>query len=115
MAILGRPSQADNQRAAAWRDWLLRQHPLAIAAFVLGAISLMHAGMLFVDGIAGVLLGIVALVQLARPCEGSKDKGRALAWGGVLLGALSLAIAAYVYSLPAASGASTRPAATSLR
>jgi hypothetical protein len=115
VAILGRPSRTDDARAAAWRDWLLRQHPLAIAAFVLGAISLTHAGTLIVDGLAGVLLGIVALVQLARPRPGSKDRGRALAWGGVALGALSIAIAAYLYSLPAASGATTRPAPASQR
>ena len=115
MAILGRPSQADEQRAVTWRDWLLRQHPLAIAAFVLGAISLTHAGTLIVDGVAGVLLGIVALVQLCRARAGAKHKGRALALAGVALGALSLAIAAYIYSLPAASGATTRPAATSPR
>jgi hypothetical protein len=120
MAILGRPSRADDERAAAWRDWLLRQEPLAIAAFVLGAVSMLHAGTLLVDGIAGVLLGAAALVRLStrggEPAA-AKDKGYALAWGGILLGALSLGIAAYLYSLPvgAAAGSTTGPAATGPR
>ena len=147
MAILGRPSQADDERAAAWRNWLQRQNSLAIAAFVLGALSLTHGGTLILDGVAGVVLGVVALVQLKKlrrapeevvvpevgepptspetllyevmPSIVPKDKGRGLAWGGIVLGALSLVIGAYLYSLrPAAAvtgpttwGATTRAAA----
>jgi Domain of unknown function (DUF4190) len=104
MAILGRPSEADERRAAAWRDWLVRQHPLAVAAFVLGAISLTHAGTLLVDGIAAVVLGALALARLRRPgADSLRDRGRGLAWGGIVLGAVSLVIAAYLYSLPAAA------------
>ena len=132
MAILGRPSQADDERAAAWRNWLQRQNSLAIAAFVLGALSLTHGGTLILDGVAGLVLGVMALAQLKRvraapeavvpvaerqvasetrlyeamPSMAPKDKGRGLAWGGIVLGALSLAIGAYLYSLrPAPTGA----------
>src|SRR5687768_18062570 len=66
MAILGRPSQADEERAAAWRNWLQRQNPLAIAAFVLGALSFTHGGTLIFDGVASVVLGVVALMHLKR-------------------------------------------------
>jgi hypothetical protein len=109
MAILGRPSEADEQRAAAWREWLVRQHPLAIAAFVLGAVSLTHAGTLFVDGIAAVILGATALTQLKRRPDVTRDKGRGLAWAGIVLATVSLVLAAYLYSLRPASAASTTP------
>ena len=136
MAILGRPSQADEERAAAWRNWLQRQNPLAIAAFVLGALSLTHGGALIFDGVVGVGLGIIALVQLKRlrvspqvvmadaspertmagsgplmyealPSVVPKDKGRGLAWGGIVLGGVSLVIAAYLYTHRPASAATT--------
>jgi hypothetical protein len=114
MAVFGRPSEADERRAEAWRAWLERQNVLAIASFVLGAISLMHAGTLFVDGAAGVVVGIMALRQLGTPPPAAtRDKGRGLAWAGILLGALSLVIAVYLYTLKPASAGSVTPPPTS--
>jgi hypothetical protein len=114
MAVFGRPSEADERRAEAWREWLERQNVLAIASFVLGAISLLHAGTLFVDGAAAVVLGVMALRQLrTRPPPAARDRGRGLAWAGILLGALSLVIAVYLYTLkPAGAGSATGPATT---
>ena len=114
MAVFGRPSEADERREEAWRQWLQRQNPLAIVAFVLGALSLTHAGTLILDGLAGVVLGVVALRQLRRSSASSgRGGGRGLAWAGMLLGALSLVIAVYLYTLrPASAGAATAPATT---
>jgi hypothetical protein len=66
MAFLGRPSQRDEERAAAYRDWLQQRNPFAIASVVLGVISLIEFGVLLVFGIAGIVCGIIALVQLSR-------------------------------------------------
>jgi hypothetical protein len=74
-----------------WRDWLRRQHPLAIASFVLGAFSLTHLGTLLLDGAAGVVLGTAALFHLNRQ---GNSVGRSLAWWGIAVSAVSLIIAA---------------------
>jgi hypothetical protein len=114
MAVFGRPSEADERREEAWRQWLQRQNPLAIVAFVLGALSLTHAGTLILDGLAGVVLGVVALRQLRRSDAGTgRGGGRGLAWGGILLGGVSLVVAVYLYTLrPASAGAATSAPAT---
>jgi hypothetical protein len=58
---------------------------------------------LFVDEIAGIVLGAVALRQLARvraglPGDGgTRVEGRGLAWGGIVVGAASLAVAIVIY------------------
>ena len=138
MALFGRPSEKDDARAAAYRDWLRRRNPLAIASLVLGVFSLIEFGALVVFGIAGIVLGFVALAQLRRvnaeggaaapaaraeaapaltyassdvpdPIDGGpytepdeppvpKTEGRRLAWAGIILSALSLVVAAVLYT-----------------
>lgn len=128
MALFGRPSAGDDQRARDWRDWLRRRNPLAVASFVLGCLSLTHAGLLLVDAVAAIVLGVVALNQLsratapagfevaatpgepARPEPGHetrsddsplpKTHGRRLAWAGITLSSLSLAAAVVIYVAP---------------
>src|SRR5689334_7804324 len=66
MALFGRPSERDDVRAANWTNWFQRQHPFALASLPLSVFSLTHAGTLWVDEIAGIVLGVLALRQLAR-------------------------------------------------
>jgi hypothetical protein len=96
MAAFGRPTPEDEVRAAAWRDWLTSRDPLAIASFVLGIFSLIEFGAILVFGIAGSILGIVALRRLnART---SQPRGHVLAIVGITASVVSLLIAAhYVY------------------
>ena len=145
MALFGRPSERDDARAAEYRDWLRRRNPYAIASLVLGVFSLSHGGTLLVDAVAGIALGVVALIQLrrvtqdpaaagesaapapgdavvaartgvlpyadaaaARPPDASayedagpyppRTHGRRLAWAGIVTSALSLVIAALLYT-----------------
>lgn len=126
MALFGRPTERDDQRARDYRDWLRRRNPLAIASLVLGCLSLTHAGLLVVDAVAGIVLGAVALTQLrratavaglgansvepARPGLGDatpddetpvpKVYGYRLAWTGIALSGISLAAAAIIYVAP---------------
>ena len=102
MAFLGRENPRDAQKADAWRDWLQRQHPYSIASFALGVISLIEFGVLLVFGIAGVILGAMALVKL-RSKTSDKPDGHRLAWTGITLSVVSLVIAAILYSLPPAT------------
>ena len=106
MALFGRPTQQDEAKAAAYRAWLLRRNPYAIASTVLGVFSLTHLGALWVDGIAAIVLGVIALRQLARPNDGhggggggGATEGRGLAWVGILSAALSIGIAVVLYRL----------------
>ena len=103
MALLGRPSERDDARAASWAAWFQQQNVYALASLPLSVFSLTHAGTLFVDEIAGIILGAVALRQLARVRDGLpgdngiRIEGRGLAWAGIVVGSLSLAMAIVVY------------------
>lgn len=97
MALFGRPSEQDEARAAAYRDWLLRRNPYAIASTVLGVFSLTHLGALWVDGFAAIVLGVIALRQLSRGDGAGPTEGRGLAWLGMVTAALSICIAIVLY------------------
>jgi hypothetical protein len=97
MALFGRPTERDEAKAAAYRDWLLRRNPLAIASTVLGVFSLTHLGALWIDGIAAIVLGVMALRQLSRPQSSGATEGRGLAWLGIVAAALSICIAIVLY------------------
>ena len=103
MALLGRPSERDDARAASWAAWFQRQNAYALASLPLSVFSLTHAGTLFVDEIAGIVLGALALRQLASVRaglpghEGIRIAGRGLAWAGIVVGLASLALAVVVY------------------
>jgi hypothetical protein len=116
MAPFGRPSAADDRRAEQYKDWLHRRNPYAIASFVLGLFSLIEFGALIVFGLAGIALGVVALVQL-RPVAGTpaaatvpessidssdevpvpRTRGHFLAVLGIVFSVLSLIVAALLY------------------
>ena len=109
MALFGRPSERDEARAASWAAWFQRQNPLALSSLPLSVFSLTHAGTLFIDEIAGIVLGVVALAQLARvrdrgdaggddpDAPPAKTEGHWLAWGGIVVGLASLALAIVIY------------------
>ncbi len=99
MALFGRPSERDEAKAAAYRNWLLRRNRFAIASTVLGVFSLTHFGTLWIDGIAAIVLGVVALWQLSDPRDGEPTAGRGLAWLGIVTAALSICIAMVLYRL----------------
>ena len=96
MALFGRESERDQQRAIAYRDWLQQRNPLAIASLVLGVFSLVELGALVVPGVASIVLGVMSLLQLRRE-NTPRPRGHGLAYGGILLSVLSLIIAAFLY------------------
>ena len=98
MALFGRETAQDQRRAEAWREWFVRQHPLALASLVLSVFSLTHFGTLWVDEIAGIVLGVVAIRQVKQR---RSDKRVTLAWAGLFVGIVSLICAVVIYSLPA--------------
>ena len=94
--MFGRTSQQDEQRAIVYRDWLQQRNPLAIASLVLGVFSLVEAGALVVPEIAGIVLGVMSLIQLRRE-NSVRPRGHGLAYGGIGLSVVSLILAAYLY------------------
>ena len=97
MAPFGRETADDQRRAAAWQAWFVRQHPFALASLALGVISLTHFGTLFVDEIAGIALGVIAIRQ-AGP--GETEKRVTLAYVGVVAGVASFLTAVVIYAWP---------------
>ena len=97
MALFGRETAQDERRAEAWREWFIRQHSFALWSLVLSVFSLTHFGTLFVDEIAGVVLGVLAIRASRR---GATDKGVALAYAGVVVGVISFLLAIAIYAWP---------------
>src|SRR5437773_95262 len=95
MALFGRPTAEDDRKAREWSQWFAQRNPLAIASLVLGVFSFIEFGALIIFGVAGIVLGIAALIQLGKP--GDRTRGHALAWSGITLSAASLAIALILY------------------
>jgi|SRR5687767_5309740 hypothetical protein len=100
MAWLGRETAEEQRRAEAWRDWFVRQHPFALASVVLSVFSLTHFGTLWIDEIAGIVLGVLALRAVRR---GASQKSAVLAYVGIVTGILSLICAIVLYAMPRAA------------
>ena len=94
MALFGRESAQDQQREQAWREWFQRQHPLALTALVLCVFSLTHFGTLFVDEIAGMVLGVMSI----RAVRGGDPRLARLAYPAIAIGLISLGIAIFLYT-----------------
>jgi hypothetical protein len=112
MPLFGQPSPEDDRRAEQYKDWLQRRNPYAIASFVLGLFSLIEFGALIIFGLAGIALGVAALVQLKRVTDAPqpvaaadqsaeaaipKTHGHVLAILGIVFSVLSLIVAALLY------------------
>jgi hypothetical protein len=94
----GRPTPKDDARAAAYRQWVGARDPFAIASLVLGIFSLIEFGAVLVFGIAGTVLGLLALSRLRRNAEATRPHGHYLAYAGIMTSVISLLIAAkFVY------------------
>lgn len=102
MPLFGRPSEKDDAREAAYRQWFARQHPLALASLLLSLFSLTHFGTLMVDEAVGIAFGVVALVQINASAVGGGTRqppreGKWLARGGIAVGLISFACAMVIY------------------
>jgi hypothetical protein len=102
MALFGRSTPQDEAKAQAYGAWLSRRNPLAIVSLVLGVFSLTHLGTLILDSLAGLVLGAIALKQLATPSptQSTQPFGHRLAWTGIATSVASLVVAAILYTLP---------------
>src|SRR4051812_8973456 len=104
MPLFGRPSESDQRREAAYREWFARQHPLAIVSLIFSVFSLTHFGTLWVDEIAGIVLGAIVMRQLAG--GNGERRGFWFAAAGIGVGVISLTCAVIVYFvLPHAAAA----------
>jgi hypothetical protein len=97
MALFGRETEREQQRAEAWARWFRAQNPYALASLVLGIFSLIEFGALLIFGIAGIALGVVALRQIRAGTDRTRSNGVRLAWMGIITSILSLVIALLLY------------------
>jgi hypothetical protein len=95
MALFGRETAHDQRRAQAWREWFIRQHPLALTALVLSVFSLTHLGTLFVDELAGIVLGTLAIRATWR---GGDSRNAGIAYAAIVIGVISLSVAIILYT-----------------
>ena len=93
MALFGRENAQDQARVEAWRRWITRQHPLALASAVLSIFSITHFGTLFIDEMAGIAFGVIAL----RRASLAPQLSVRLAYVGIIVGVISLGIAIKLY------------------
>jgi hypothetical protein len=98
MALFGRETGRDEQRAGAWAQWLNVQNPWAIGSLVLGVFSLIEFGVLLIFGVAGIAMGVLALRQIRRNTFPNRPNGARLAWGGIITSAISLVLAGLMYA-----------------
>jgi len=96
MALFGRESSREQQKVEAWRQWFLRQHPLALASAALSIFSITHFGTLFADELLGIVLGAMAIRSARR---GATSLGIKLAYVGIVVGVASLICAIIIYSM----------------
>jgi hypothetical protein len=97
MALFGRESEREQQKAEAWATWFRAQNPYAIASLVFGVFSLIEFGVLLIFGVIGVALGVVALRQIRIGSDPDRPNGARLAWAGIVTSVLSLVIAVLLY------------------
>lgn len=97
MALFGRESEEDRLRADAWGEWARQRNPFALASVVLGAFSLIELGAIPIFSVGGLILGIVALRQLAGPAP-AQPLGHRLAWTGIVLCAIALTLGILIYT-----------------
>jgi hypothetical protein len=101
MALFGRETARDEEKVEAYRLWFTRQHPLALASAALGIFSLTHFGTLFLDELAGIALGVIAIRAVRR---GESSRSAKLAYVGLVIGAVSLICAIVIYAWPTMRG-----------
>jgi hypothetical protein len=94
MALFGRETPQDEARVEAWRRWFVRQHPLALVSAVLSIFSLTHFGTLWLDEIAGIVIGVIAIRSQRR----SASRVVKMAYVGIAIGVLSLICAVAIYT-----------------
>ncbi len=95
MPLFGRETPRDQERIESYRQWCVRQHPYSLVSVVLGVFSLTHFGTLWVDGIAGVVFGVLAI----RSVRKSPGPGVRLAYVGIIAGVVSLGLATVLYGM----------------
>jgi len=96
MALFGRETPADQERAEAWARWAAERNPLAMASLVLGVFSLLEAGIIPIVSTTGLVLGIISLRQMNRPGE-VRRLGHRLAWTGIVLSSVALVVGTSLY------------------
>jgi hypothetical protein len=97
MALFGRESEREQQKAEAWATWFRAQNPYAIASLVFGVFSLIEFGVLLIFGVIGIALGVAALRQIRIGSDPDRPSGARLAWAGIVTSVLSLVIAVLLY------------------
>ena len=93
MPLFGKPTAQDDRRAVAYREWFARHHPLAIVSALLAIFSFTHFGLLLIDELSAIALGIIAIRHSRRTSTAAT-----FAYVGIVVGFASLICAIVIYT-----------------
>ncbi|HVT90789.1 MAG TPA: DUF4190 domain-containing protein [Tepidisphaeraceae bacterium] len=96
MALFGRETEQDRQKAEAYATWVRERNPFAIVSIALGVFSFIEMGVIPIFSVAGLVMGIIALRQLKQPGN-SHLHGRGLALAGIGLSSVAILTGASLY------------------
>lgn len=98
MALFGRESDADAQRAQRVRDWVQRRSPFALVSGMLGVMAMLDS----FTGVLGVALGAAAIVLAVRGLRDLKQRphlvGRRLCCTGLALGSVGVLVGVAIWT-----------------
>ncbi len=108
MALFGRESRADTQRATRFKKWIEVRCPLALASVLLGIVSVVDAFTLVVGAMAGVAAITTGVLGKRQIDKQPHWLGLRLCMAGMVLGGVgilcSLVMWLVVYPMLAESG-----------
>ena len=97
MALFGKESQADSQRARRVKQWAQERTPTSLFAMMFGMMALVDAWTMVIGvmaGLAAIALGVRGQRELAHLPD---KRGRRLCQAGVVMGAAGLALSVIVW------------------
>ncbi len=99
MALFGRESDADRQRAERVRSWIRARTPFSLFSCLFGIVSVLDAFTLVIGLSAGVVAIVLAVLGLRDLREQPDLRGRRLCYAGIALGLAGVAMSVIMWTV----------------